>query len=145
MVLQDIRVLEDAALAAMAAKVEALHVKGVAAVAIAPPDQPETFYFGARICGRFERPPDPSRGENDKGTNFFSIVFTKLAEMVATRRNSGESPERILKKGEFGYKGGLISEINGLTIMAAFSGGSESEDLEISRAGIAALQLHYSE
>lgn len=137
---QEINTLEEAALAAMAAKALELNAKGVAAAAIAPPDQPETFFFGARICGRFERPPDPSRGENDKGTNFFAIVFSKLTEMVATRRNSGESPERVLKKGEFGYKGGLIGEVDGFTLMAAFSGGSEAEDLEIAGAGLAALQ-----
>ena len=141
MITQDVTKLEESALSAMVAKALALSVKGVAAVGIASLDQPETFFFGARISGRFERPPDPSRGENDKGTNFFSIVFSKLAEMVATRRDSGESPNRVFKKGEFGYKGGLIREKEGFTLLAAFSGGSEAQDPEISQAGVEALLL----
>jgi hypothetical protein len=141
MVNQDITTLEETALSAMVAKALTLGVKGVAVVGIAPPDQPETFFFGTRISGRFERPPDPSRGENDKGTNFFSIVYSKIAEMVATRRDSGESPDRVLKKGEFGYKGGLIREKDGFTRLAAFSGGSEAQDLEISQVGLEALLL----
>lgn len=135
----DLNALEAKALAAMETRRQELNVKGSAVVAITPPDQPESFVMQARIMGRYERPPDPSRGEGDKGTNFFSIAFSKLTEMVATQRDSGESPDRVLKKGEFGYKGGLVRHKDGYTLYAAFSGGSEAQDLEISEQGMQEL------
>ena len=80
----------------------------------------------------------PSDPENHTypGYNFLGIAATKAAEMADTRVNSGSVPSRKPLQGEFGYPGGLISEIPEGYLLAVFSGASGDQDSEISQAGL---------
>jgi hypothetical protein len=124
---------------AMEEKAAELTVQGVAAFMIIPDDEEsgQEWYPFLRIIGRFHRGPDSDRAEGDSGANYAAIAFTKIAEMVRTGRNSGESGAWT-PKGEFGYRGGITwtrTDTEGARFFLAFSGGSEDEDVEISIIG----------
>ncbi len=92
-----------------------------------------------RVVGRFERPPEPeTRGLTDTGTNYLAIAWSKVAEMVSTQADSG-SAYRAERNGECGYQGGLVRQRGEWTYFVAFSGGSESQDLQIAQVGMDVL------
>ena len=124
----------DAALAAMAARAQELGVTGVAVVleSVEGADRLSPHFL---IVGRAER--KPNRGPEDAGTNYLAVSFSKVAEMFVTGADSGHAG-REPRTGEFGYRGGVISP--GETwLYPSFSGGTQDEDVEIARAGMASL------
>jgi hypothetical protein len=66
------------------------------------------------------------------------IAYTKAAEMADTLAHSGGGV-RPPKKGEYGWRGGLVKKVKGGFLFAAFSGGPSSDDLKVSRAGLKVL------
>lgn len=93
-------------------------------------DQPLMAAILVDIVDKFERVPDiESRGPDDLGTNYLAFAGGKLAQMIRTGADSqGDKPVR---RGESAARGGIIKH----RIMTAFSGGTEAEDIDISRIG----------
>jgi hypothetical protein len=58
--------------------------------------------------------------------------------MADTLKNSG-SQVRPPMTGEFGWEGGVISRTTDGYLIAAFSGGQSSDDVNISHAGVAQI------
>ncbi|MFC1700471.1 hypothetical protein ACFLZ4_02425 [Patescibacteria group bacterium] len=92
------------------------------------------------VVGNFQRGPDPNRGEDDTGTNYAAVGFSKLAEMIDTEKNSGTQRDRKPKKGEFGYLGGVMSRIDNMLILTFFSGGTENEDNRVAKPALNTLR-----
>jgi hypothetical protein len=76
---------------------------------------------------------------NEKGYNCIGIAWSKAAEMMATKQNSG-TMDRVYMNGEVGYQGGAINKIGNGYLAAAFSGAASDVDFKISLAGIKAFQ-----
>jgi hypothetical protein len=77
-------------------------------------------------------------------TNVLAIAYTKAAEMADTLKDSGTStPERPVKRGENGWKGGVIRKVPGGYVLAAFSGGKSEDDVAISQDGLEILGHAY--
>jgi hypothetical protein len=108
--------------------------KGVAFVAIK--GKKDRFPRVAFTVLQLERDPDPEKGENDTGTNYFGVAMAKLAVMLSTGRSSGPPEVRPLKTGEVAYQGGIVLNPDGdCEIYTGFSGGTERQDLEIAIVG----------
>lgn len=139
--------LRQAILQAMEEKANELKVTGVAGFMLVTPGAiPDILDMGAKVVGRFERDADPERDKprkKDRGTNYMGVMFTKMAEMLSTKKNSGTSKERKPKVGETGYPGGVTFEVNGYFMLIAFSGGTGEDDREVSRAGEAAFWKNF--
>lgn len=73
----------------------------------------------------------------EAGTNYFGVAMGKLAYMMSAKNNSGTNKQ--LHRGEMPYQGGLIEEIGRYFIYVGFSGGTEDQDVDISRVGMAFL------
>jgi hypothetical protein len=76
---------------------------------------------------------------NYPGMNFIGVAYTKMAEMADTKANSG-GKTRPPYRGEYGFPGGLIKKVASGYILAAFSGGTGEQDVEITKAGMAAIE-----
>lgn len=113
-------------------------VCGVGICLVLPNDQKNTPIFTPTfiVVGDKTREPDLKRGPDDTGTNYIATACSKLAEMLDTYKNSGTMEGRRPKKGELGYKGGIVREYNDLLIFVVFSGGTPEEDLNIARLGL---------
>ena len=81
-------------------------------------------------------------GRHEKGTsldeperNLLAIVYSKAAEMADTLKASGGGVRSPLK-GEFGWRGGVITRGKTGDLFAAFSGGSSADDIEAAQAGL---------
>ena len=94
-----------------------------------------------KVLNDIERDPDPSRGKDDKGTNYFAVAMSKLAGMLSTGCDSGEIHFRPLKSGEVPYRGGIVIETADAFVYIAFSGGTEDEDVSIATEGGMTLGL----
>lgn len=84
-----------------------------------------------------ESDPNLKKGEDGKGYNYFGIVMSKLAVMFATHSNSG-SLDRPVKVGEVPWKGAIIFQPKGskYTLYVGYSGGTELQDVAISKVGL---------
>jgi hypothetical protein len=125
-----------AALKAMRARADQLHVSGVAVVAYAEGDRVASWSSKMVVVGNMTKGPSAS----DKGSNLLGIAYAKAAEMASTLRDSG-SGVRAPLTGEFGWQGGVVAKGRTGILIAAFSGGPSEDDLRISRAGIEVLAL----
>jgi len=87
------------------------------------------------VVGRLK--DEPAQG--NKGSNLLAIAYSKASEIADTLKNSG-SGVRPPMTGEFGWPGGAI--LHGKTgyWIAAFSGGKSEDDVQVSKAGLAALE-----
>lgn len=101
---------------------------GVAAIMVTNIHDGSTITDWIPLNGRIEREPRPN-DPNDTGTNYLGVVFSKIAEMMSTGKNSGEL-KRKSKKGELGYRGGITWQTENFVFYLAFSGGTEKQDLE---------------
>jgi hypothetical protein len=124
----------DAALQAMQDKAEGLKIKGAAVIAFIPGEKTTGWVSHMRVVGEFVL------GKN----NVLGVAYSKAAEMADTLKNSGGG-ERPPYKGEYGYKGGAIREIDGGYLLAAFSGGPSEDDLKVAEAGIEHMAKSLSE
>lgn len=123
--------LADDGLAAMRASAEGRKVGGVAVVAYFQGPAAQAWSSKMIVVGRMKDEPKGT----DKGSNLLAIVYAKAAEMVDTLRNSG-SKVRPPMTGEFGWEGGVIVQVKGGYLIAAFSGGPSADDVAIARAGL---------
>jgi hypothetical protein len=122
------------ALATMKREAERIGIAGVAAVAYAEDGEMQSWRSRMLVAGR--RASKPQTG--DIGMNFLSVVYSKMAEMADTLRDSGSGVRPPLK-GEFGWPGGLIARAGHGYALAAFSGGKGEEDLVVARLGLETL------
>ena len=111
---------------------EKISIKGVAIVAFIPGEVTDTWTSKMKVVGHLT---------GDKA-NLLGIASTKAAEMAATHQNSG-SGVRETYSGELGYKGGLIKKVKSGYLIAAFSGGSSEQDLEVAKIGLDWLLKYY--
>ena len=58
--------------------------------------------------------------------------------MCVSHRNSGDRTREILTA-ELGYRGGVVTPLGAGFVLAAFSGATSDQDVEISQAGIKAF------
>jgi hypothetical protein len=130
----DFDTVADKALAAMKKRAEELNAKGVAVVAYSPGDTVESWSSKMVTVGHLTSPPSSN---SPAGENNLAIAYTKAAEMASTLKDSGS--HRPLLKGENGWQGGVMVKGKTGSLFAAFSGGVSSDDVKISRAGLAVL------
>jgi hypothetical protein len=127
--------LTDAALAAMESRAAELNIIGVAVVAYAPGESIQDWTSKMAVVGRMKIAPSATA----KGTNFLAIAYAKAAEMADTLENSGAA-KRPPMMGEVGWRGGLVARVKTGYAMAAFSGASADQDVEVSQAGLEVLK-----
>jgi hypothetical protein len=126
--------LADNALQAMKRRAKQIGIRGVAVVAWSEGKRVGSWSSKMIAVG-------PITGKSDKdpnGANFLGIAYTKAAEMADTQAHSG-SGVRPPKKGEYGWRGGLVKKVKGGFLFAAFSGGPSADDVNVSRAGLEIL------
>lgn len=124
-----------AALLAMQQRAAELKITGVAVVAFFEGDAITSWSSKMLVVGRLkDERPAPA-----KSSNLLAVAYTKAAEMADTLKDSGSGVRPPLT-GEFGWQGGLIARGRTGFLVAAFSGGKSEDDVEVSRAGLAALK-----
>ena len=126
--------LADSALLAMKTRAAALKVGGVAVVAYFDGDKVESWSSRMLVVDRLKDEPSSTQ----KGSNLLGIAYAKAAEMADTLKNSG-SQVRPPLTGEFGWEGGVIARTKNGYLIAAFSGGQSSDDVDISHVGVAQI------
>ena len=120
------------ALQAMQQRAAGMSATGAAMVAYVPGDSTKAWSSRMLVVGSF------IKGD----ANVLAIVYTKAAEMADTLKDSG-SGVRPTKKGENGWKGGVIRKVAGGYILAAFSGAKSEDDVAISQAGVEVLDRSF--
>jgi uncharacterized protein GlcG (DUF336 family) len=124
----------DKALLAMRAKAEELKIGGVAVIAYFDGSEFRSWTSKASMVNRYKDAPSATSA----GANLLSVAYAKATEMADTLKDSG-CAERPKMAGELGWKGGVVRAWNKGYLIAAFSGAKSEEDVEVSKAGIAAL------
>jgi uncharacterized protein len=127
--------LADRALAAMSKKAAELKINGAAVVAYFDGENIQSWTSKMVVVGHVKVEPSAT----DKGSNLLAIAYAKAAEMADTHKNSG-SKIRPPLTGEFGWEGGVIVRGKSGYIIAAFSGGQSSDDVQVSRVGVEVLK-----
>ena len=133
------------AVRAMEAKAREMGLVGVAAVLVLerhsndPSWRPTLWSPLLSVVGAYARPATPAtRGVDDTGTNYAAVAFAKIAEMVDTLCDSGDSGKPP-KKGTFGWSGGVCVIKDSVYLFTAFSGGTGEQDVEVAHAGMKVL------
>jgi len=116
------------ALDAMVKEAEARKMKGVAAIALVPGDKTLDWHSRMRVVDSLVQ------GK----ANVLAIAYCKLSEMADTLQDSG-SKVRPALHGELAYRGGAIRKVPGGHLLAAFSGGKDTDDLAVANIGLDAL------
>lgn len=119
----------EQALEAMAKEATARQMKGVAVIAFVPGDATRSWASQMRVVDAFVL------GQ----ANVLGIAYAKMSEMADTLENSG-SGKRPPHHGELGYKGGAIRKVAGGHLLAAFSGGKDTDDLDVANLGLDLLE-----
>ena len=127
--------LANQALAAMKERALALKIKGVAVVAYVPGTNANSWLSKMLVVGNLT---SHSSSTNDPGSNLLAIAYSKASEMADTLKPSG-SRVRPPMTGELGWQGGWIAPGKNGYLIAAFSGGRSSDDVQVSQAGVAVL------
>ena len=102
-----------------------ISIQGVAMIAYIPGDKTESWTSKMKVVGKLA---------NEK-VNYLAIAYAKAGEMAVTLKDSGEKSRKDIV-GELGYQGGAIMEIESGYLVAAFSGGTGQQDVDVSRAGL---------
>ena len=118
----------------MRKRAEQLKIGGVAVVAYFEGDSVQSWVSRMTVVGRIKDSPS----QKDPGANLLAIAYSKAAEMADTLKNSG-SQIRPPMTGEVGWPGGVIARGKKGYLIAAFSGGADADDLNVSQAGVAEL------
>jgi len=122
----------DKSLALIEQAAQKISIKGVAIVAFIPGEATDSWTSKMKVVGHLTNNKD----------NLLGIASAKAAEMAATHQDSG-SGVRETYSGELGYKGGLIKKVKSGYLIAAFSGGSSEQDLEVAKIGLDWLLKYY--
>ena len=130
----DFNAVADKALAAMKTRAEELHINGAAVVAYSKSDPVMEWSSKMVAVGAITSTPTT----NNLAENRLAIAYTKMAEMASTLKDSG-SHSRPKLRGENGWEGGVVARSKTGVVFAAFSGGVSSDDIKVSRAGLAVL------
>jgi len=131
-----VQCVEKETLLAMRKKATELGLHGACVVLTADKDGTSRWDPIVGVAGdRFVDPPEATSEWSPTGATYWGIAMSKIAEMLETSKSSGTIEGRNPRKGEFGYKGGITWERNGLRAYLAFSGGTEDEDLLVVEAG----------
>lgn len=117
------------ALETMIKEAEARGMKGVAVVAFVPGDTTRAWTSQMKAVDAIVL----------GNANVLAIAYCKLAEMADTLQDSG-SQVRPPLHGELGYRGGAYRTTDGGFFLAAFSGGKDTDDLDVSRKGLDVLE-----
>jgi len=103
-------------------------MKGVAVVVFIPGDKTVSWFSQMQVVGTMIL----------GNSNVLAVAYSKISEMADTLQDSG-SGVRKPYRGEFGYKGGTIQKIPSGYLLAAFSGGKDTDDLAVAKVGLAEL------
>ena len=122
------------ALEAMVKDAKARSMKGVAAIAFVAGDTTQDWVSRMRVVDSLVL------GK----ANVLGVAYCKLAEMADTLKDSG-SKVRPPLNGELGYRGGAIRKVAGGYVLAAFSGGKDTDDLAVANIGLGVLERGASE
>ncbi|HUH47576.1 MAG TPA: hypothetical protein VLZ54_10520 [Arenibacter sp.] len=122
----------DRGLAFMEQAAKELKIEGVAVMVFIPGEQVGSGVSKMKVVGDMTR----------KNENFLAVANSKIAEMADTHLDSG-SKIREPFIGETGWRGGLVKKVDSGYIMAAFSGGSEDEDIVVAKAGLEHMLRFY--
>lgn len=114
-----------AAIDAMVREARGRGMKGVAAVAFVPGGATGAWVSRMQVVDSFVL----------GGANVLGIAYGKLAEMADTLEDSGGKARPPLR-GEYGYRGGAIRRVPGGYLLAAFSGGADTDDLAVANVGL---------
>ena len=114
---------------AMVKEATARQMKGVAVIAFVPGDATRSWASQMRVVDALVL------GQ----ANVLGIAYAKMSEMADTLENSG-SGKRPPHHGELGYKGGAIRKVTGGHLLAAFSGGKDTDDLDVANLGLDLLE-----
>lgn len=122
------------ALDAMVKEAENRKMKGVAAIAFVPGDKTLDWHSRMRVVDSLVQ------GK----ANVLAIAYCKLSEMADTLQDSGGKLRPPLH-GELGYRGGAIRKVPGGHLLAAFSGGKDTDDLAVAMIGLDSLEKSLAE
>jgi predicted membrane-bound mannosyltransferase len=114
---------------AMVKEATARQMKGVAVIAFVQGDATRSWASQMRVVDALVL------GQ----ANVLGIAYAKMSEMADTLENSG-SGKRPPHHGELGYKGGAIRKVTGGHLLAAFSGGKDTDDLDVANLGLDLLE-----
>jgi len=126
-------VVARAAIAAMKARANELHINGVAVVAFAPGERVEGWQSQMTVVGHM------TDQKNEKGNNLLGIAYAKAAEMAETLKDSGTAGRQPMT-GEFGWQGGVVARTGRGILIVAFSGGKSEDDVQVSRVGLEVMK-----
>jgi hypothetical protein len=128
--------LETQALTVMKAKADELKIQGVAVVSWVPGGTVQSWTSKMAVVGRLT---DPAASDG-KGNDLLAIAYAKSAEMANTLKDSGTVQGRTPMTGEFGWQGGVLEHLPDGWLIVAFSGGKSEDDVQVSKAGLAAIK-----
>ena len=128
--------LETQALTVMRAKADELKIQGVAVVSWVPGDTVQAWTSKMAVVGRLT---DPAASDG-KGNDLLAIAYAKSAEMANTLKDSGSIQGRTPMTGEFNWQGGVLEHLPNGWLIVAFSGGKSEDDVQVSKAGLAAIK-----
>lgn len=117
------------ALDVMAKEAKTRNMKGVAAIAFVSGDTAQDWVSHMRVVDSMVL------GK----ANVLGVAYCKLSEMADTLKDSG-SKVRPPLHGELGYRGGAIRKVPGGYLLAAFSGGKDTDDLVVANVGLDLLE-----
>lgn len=106
-----------------------LEIKGVAIMAFIPGDATKSAVSKMKVVGVL----------SNNRLNYLAVANSKIAEMAETFKDSGSKVREPLI-GETGWRGGLIKKVASGYLLAAFSGGSEDQDVVVSEAGLQGME-----
>ncbi|MFC1761427.1 hypothetical protein ACFL6U_05040 [Planctomycetota bacterium] len=109
-----------------------ISIEGVAMVAFIPGDATASWTSKMKVVGRIV----------SEKHNFLGIAYAKACEMAVTLKDSGTTDRKALN-GELGWKGGAIVKVDAGYLVAAFSGGTSQQDVDVSRVGLDWLSAKY--
>lgn len=115
----------DECLAIIEAAAIEISIEGVSMIAYIPGDVTESWVSKMNVVGKL----------SNEEYNLCAIAYCKASEMAVTLKNSGNK-ERGSITGEFGWPGGVIIELDSGYLLAAFSGGSSQQDVDVSQKGL---------
>jgi hypothetical protein len=100
-------------------------MQGVVIVAYIPGEKTESWTSRMKVVGNLA---------NVK-VNFLAIAYAKASEMAVTLKDSGDQSRKDIV-GELGYQGGAIMKVDSGYLVAAFSGGTGQQDVDVSKIGL---------
>jgi len=119
-----------------------LDVRGTAHIVVT---QDFLWFDQKTYSNRIARDPDPSRGQDDVGTNYYGFSDGKISRMVRIVSNQILDESALpVAKGENDKRGCVYEQIHNYHVFASFSGGTEDQDVEIAKEGLLAIKKHQS-